>query len=174
MVGNGKLRRKGKTMKAKTTVFACIIAAIIMAVPLAGCSTSSAPSSNAASTTASSSAATQVSSSSTAADLADVQYTMYVGTNDKDTNQPVYPPEESKQRAKAILMKYFGGYTIQEADGGWRGDDGTEYQEYTLVIHLSDTDLDAVHKAAKEMLDEFHQSSILINTDTVTTEFYGE
>ena len=69
-------------------------------------------------------------------------------------------------------MKNFGGYTIQEAEGGWRSDDGTEYQEYTLVIYLSDTNLDAVHAAAREMIEEFHQSSVLINTELVETEFY--
>ena len=85
----------------------------------------------------------------------------------------MYSQEESKERAKAILMKDFGGYTIQEAEGGWRGDDGTEYQEYTLVIYLSDTDIDTVHAAAKELIDEFNQSSVLINTERVTTEFYA-
>ena len=97
---------------------------------------------------------------------------LYLGTNDKDTNQPVYSREESKERAKAILMKIFGGYTIQEAEGGWKSNDGTEYQEYTLVIHLSDTTIDKVHVAARELIDEFHQSSVLINTERVQTEFY--
>ena len=101
------------------------------------------------------------------------QYTLYLGTNDKDTNKPVYSREESKERVKAILMKDLGGYTIQEAEGGWRGDDGTEYQEYTLVIHLSDTDLDTVHKVARKLIDEFHQSSVLISTERVKTEFYA-
>lgn len=70
-------------------------------------------------------------------------------------------------------MKNFGGYTIQEAEGGWRGDDGTEYQEYTLVIYLSDTDIDTVHSTAQELIEEFHQSSVLINTEHVETEFYA-
>ena len=98
---------------------------------------------------------------------------LYLGTNDKDTNQPVYSREESKERAKAILMKNFGGYTIQEAEGSWKGDDGKEYQDYTLVIHLSDTDIDKVHAASQELIDEFHQASVLINTQRVQTEFYA-
>ena len=82
----------------------------------------------------------------------DVQYVMYLGTNDKDTNKPVFTQAEAMEKAKEILISHFGGYTIQEAHGGWIDDDGTEYQEYTLVIYLSDTTLDAVHAAADELV----------------------
>ena len=61
---------------------------------------------------------------------------------------------------------------IQEAHGGWIDGD-TEYQEYTLVIYLSDTTEDAVHSAADELIEVFHQSSVLIQTNPTTTEFYG-
>ena len=50
----------------------------------------------------------------------DVQYVLYVGTNDKDTNRPVFSHEESMEKAKEILIDQFGGYTIQEANGGWK------------------------------------------------------
>jgi hypothetical protein len=102
----------------------------------------------------------------------DIQYVMYVGTNDKDTNEPVFPPEESKRKAEDVLIRHFGGYTIQEASGGWIDGD-TEYQEYTLVIYLSDTDPDAVHSAADELKELFDQSSILIQANETTTEFYS-
>ncbi|MBE6465606.1 DUF3574 domain-containing protein [Denitrobacterium detoxificans] len=140
-------------MKIRETVLACALAAAIAAAPLVGC-------------------ASQGASASAEAAAGDTEYVLYLGTNDKDTNQPVYSREESKERVKAILMKNFGGYTIQEAEGGWKGDDGTEYQEYTLIIYLSDTDIDTVHATAKELVDEFHQSSVLINTQRVETEFY--
>lgn len=102
----------------------------------------------------------------------DIQYVMYLGTNDKDTNQPVFSPEASKVKAEDILLDHFGGYTIQEANGGWV--DGDEiYREYTLVIYLSDTDLDEVHAAADELIKVFNQSSVLIQANHTTTEFYG-
>ena len=103
----------------------------------------------------------------------DVQYVMYLGTNDKDTNEPVFDQEEAKEKAKAILLDNFGGYTIDDAEGGWRDGD-TVYQEYTLVIYLSDTTLDDVHAAADELIDTFHQSSILIQTNPTSTEFYSK
>ena len=102
----------------------------------------------------------------------DVQYVMYLGTNDKDSNEPVFTPEEAKDEAEKILLKHFGGYTIQQADGGWI-DGETVYTEYTLVIYLSDTNRESVHAAADEMIEKFHQSSVLIQENQTTTEFYA-
>lgn len=155
-------------MKTRETILACMLAASIAVAPLAGCASQSGGASSADDSK-------KNTASQTTSDTSDQDevYMLYLGTNDKDTNEPVYPPEESKERAKAILMNELGGYTIQEAEGGWRGDDGTEYQEYTLVIQLSDTDIDTVHTVAKQLIDEFHQSSVLINTEHVQTEFYS-
>ena len=98
---------------------------------------------------------------------------MYLGTNDKDTGKPVFTQAESMEKAREILMAHFGGYTIQEALGGWIGEDGKEYQEYTLVIYLSDTTEDAVHAAADELIAAFNQSSVLIQANPTATEFYS-
>jgi phosphoglycolate phosphatase-like HAD superfamily hydrolase len=102
----------------------------------------------------------------------DVQYVMYLGTNDKDTNAPVFTQAEALEKAKDILIRHFGGYTIQEASGGWI-DDGKVYQEYTIVMYLSDTTPDKIHAAADEMIATFHQSSILIQENPTSTEFYS-
>jgi len=103
---------------------------------------------------------------------ADIQYVMYLGTNDKDTNKPVFTEAEAQEQVKDILIRHFGGYTIQEASGGWI-DEETVYQEYTLVIYLSDTTEEAVHAAADELIETFRQSSILIQTNPTRTEFYS-
>ena len=102
----------------------------------------------------------------------DAQYVMYLGTNDKDTNEPVFNSEQARKNAEDILIKHFGGYTIQDAHGGWESD-GKRYQEYTIVIYLSDTTADKVHAAADEMIETFHQSSVLIQTNKTVTEFYS-
>lgn len=102
----------------------------------------------------------------------DVQYVLYLGTNHKDTNQPVFTPEEAKHQAENILLDHFGGYTIQEAQGGWI-DGANIYTEYTLVIYLSDTTAAQVHAAADEMIDVFCQSSVLIQENKTNTEFYS-
>ncbi len=100
------------------------------------------------------------------------QYVMYLGTNDKDTNEPVCSHEEAMQRAGDILIELFGGYTMQEAFGGWHDEKGEDCQEYTLVIYLSDTTLDKVHEAADALREAFNQSSILIQANVTRTEFY--
>lgn len=102
----------------------------------------------------------------------DFQYVLYLGTNDKDTNKPVFTEDEAMEQAKAILIRNFGGYTIQEAHGGWISD-GIEYQEYTLVIYLSDTTAEKVHAAADELIEVFRQSSVLIQKNPTKTEFYS-
>lgn len=103
----------------------------------------------------------------------DVQYVMYIGTNDKDTNEPVCTPEEAKEKVDAILIDHFGGFTIQDANGGWVDDSGKRYGEYTVVVYLSDTDLESVHSAADDIIREFNQSSVLIQANETKTEFYS-
>ena len=104
----------------------------------------------------------------------DIQYVLYLGTNDKDTNKPVFEPEEAKAKLKGILIDFMGGYTIQDANGGWIGDDGTEYQEYTLVVYLSDTTEDQVHALCDTLIDTYNQSSVLIQMNKTKTEFYSK
>lgn len=102
----------------------------------------------------------------------DVQYVLYLGTNDKDTNEPVYTPEEAQNILRDILLKYVNGYNIQESDGGWISEDGTRYQEYALVIYLSDTSTDKVHALCDELISVFDQSEVLIRMNRSNTEFY--
>lgn len=144
------------TMKSASTkislvlaIMACILSVVCIGLYLAGPKKAKAP------------------------DEGDVQYVLYLGTNDKDTNEPVFTHEESKKVLKEVLISHFGGYTIQEANGGWIGDDGMEYQEYTLVIYLSDANDDDVHAVCRELIKKFNQSSILIQTNRTKTEFYS-
>ncbi len=102
----------------------------------------------------------------------DVQYVVYLGTTDKNSGEMAITRQEAHRMAEEILLRYFGGYTIQEADGGWV-DDSTVYQEFTLVIYLSDTTLRQVHAAAQELIGAFNQSSVLIQQNRTVTEFYS-
>ena len=105
--------------------------------------------------------------------FADTQYVLYLGTNDKDTNKPVFTSEEARQILREILLDRFGGYTIQEAYGGWIDGGGEQCQEYTLMIYLSDAALEDVHAVADELITTFNQSTIMIKAEDVTTEFYS-
>ena len=114
---------------------------------------------------------TEETTTEAATESGDIQYVLYLGTNDKDTNEPVFDQDESKAKLEEILVDHFGGYTIQEANGGWK-DGETVYQEYTLVIYLSDTSIEEVHSACDDMIKTFNQSSVLIQSNKTTTEFY--
>lgn len=103
----------------------------------------------------------------------DIQYVMYLGTNDKDTFVPFGTPEEAKAKVDEVLTNHFEGFTIQDANGGWTNEDGTVGHEYTVVIYLSDTTQEKVHAAADDLIREFNQSSVLIQTNETRTEFYS-
>ncbi len=107
-----------------------------------------------------------------AAESKDVQYVLYLGTNSKDSNTPYGTPEECKDKVDEVLSKHFEGFTLQEAFGGWTNPDGSVAREYTVVISLSDTTSDKVHAASDDLLKEFNQSTILIQTNETKTEFY--
>lgn len=113
-----------------------------------------------------------ISADSLTTEFTDVQYVVYLGTNDKDTNEPVFPKEECMSKAQEILLKHFGGYTIMEAHGGWIDGDKI-YQEYTLVIYLSYTTEDEVYSVSDELIDTFNQSSVMIQTNPTRTQYYG-
>ena len=103
----------------------------------------------------------------------DVQYVMYLGTNDKDTYEPYGTPDECKQKVDEILSRHFSGFTIQEASGGWKDESGKISHEYTVVIILSDTFPDKVYAAADDLIAEFNQSSVLIQENRTVTQFYN-
>lgn len=103
----------------------------------------------------------------------DIQYVMYLGTNDKDTYEPFGTPDEAKAKVDEVLTHHFEGFTIQEANGGWTNETGTVDHEYTIVIILSDTTMDQVHAAADDLIQAFNQSSVLIQANETTTEFYS-
>ena len=103
----------------------------------------------------------------------DVQYVMFVGTNDKDSYEPYGTPEKVKAKMDEVLTRHFEGFTIQDAMGGWTNENGRVDHEYTVVVLLSDTTADKVHAAADDLIREFNQSTILIQTNMTQTEFYS-
>ena len=102
-----------------------------------------------------------------------MQYVMYVGTNDKDTYEPKYSNEEAKNIVDDVCLKYFDGYTLQEAVGAWRDEKGNKTHEYTLVCYFDDADAETVYKAADELIKILNQSSILIERKEIQMEYYS-
>lgn len=103
----------------------------------------------------------------------DVQYVMFLGLPAENEDGSEFTDAQAKDLLETILVRHFSGYTIQNALGGWTDDDGNYDHENSLVIYISDTDMEHVKAAADEMLKEFDQHTILIQTNETVTEFYS-
>ena len=102
------------------------------------------------------------------------KYTLYLGLNDKDTNQQTYGLSEAKQVMFMIVRKYTGGCTFYEAEGCWYDEDKkTMSSENTLVCVMLDIKPEAVKSIMDEALKTFNQSSILLETEEVRGAFYS-
>lgn len=101
------------------------------------------------------------------------QYVMYVGTNDKDTYKPEHTDEEAKKIVDEICLKYFEGYTLQDATGSWTDEKNNITHEYTLVCYFDGADDETVHKAADEVIKALNQNTVLIEQDEIKTEYYS-
>jgi len=101
------------------------------------------------------------------------QYVMYVGTNDKDTYKPEHTNEEAMEIVDQICLKYFEGYTLQEATGSWTDETGTPTHEYTLVCYFDAADEATVYEAADEIIKELNQNTVLIEKTEIEMEYYS-
>ena len=101
------------------------------------------------------------------------QYVMYVGTNDKDTYQPEHSQEEARNIVDTVCLKYFEGYTLQEATGAWTDETGKITHEYTLVCYFDDADKATVYQAADEVIRALNQNTVLIEENQIAMEYYG-
>ena len=102
-----------------------------------------------------------------------VQYVMYVGTNDKDTYKLEHTQEEARKIVDEVCLKYFEGYTLQEATGAWTDEKKNITHEYTLVCYFDGAEKETVYKAANEVIAALNQNSVLIEQDNIRIEYYS-
>lgn len=103
----------------------------------------------------------------------DVRYTLYIGTNDKDTYTQLIPLEEAKQIVNEICVKYVGGYTVQQANGGWVDETGSLTQEETLVYSFIGVDEEVLQSIMDEVLVALNQNSILVEKANMVSSYYS-
>ena len=101
------------------------------------------------------------------------KYTIYLGTNDKDTLKPEIPLETIRAQMHEICIKYVDGYTVSVADGFYRDGDGNITHEVSLVYVFIDVPIDSVQKIMDEALAKFNQSSILLEVNRERGTFYS-
>ncbi len=101
------------------------------------------------------------------------KYTLYIGTNDKDTYLPVMEFSDCVSKVTEICTKYTDGCTIYEATGYWKDEKSEITKERTVACILEDIVKENVYKICDEAIAALNQNSILIETDSITTTFYS-
>ena len=104
----------------------------------------------------------------------EIEYTMYVGTNDKETYQLEMDLEAARSIVHNTMMDHFSdGFTMQDAKGVWRDENNVVTLEYTFVCILEHADKKEVYKAADELIEQLNQSTILIVSNSIAkADFY--
>lgn len=101
------------------------------------------------------------------------KYTIYLGTNDKDTLKPEIPLDTIRAQMHEICIKHVDGYTVSVADGFYRDGDGNITHEVSLVYVFIDVPIDSVQKIMDEALAKFNQNSILLEVNKERGTFYS-
>lgn len=107
-------------------------------------------------------------------DEQELEYTIYIGTNDKDTFQLEIPLDEARSIIYNTMINYFSdGFTMYDANGVWKDENDAITLEYTFVCIIENADIDEIHKAADELILKLDQNSILIVSNRVEkVDFY--
>ena len=100
------------------------------------------------------------------------KYTLYVGTNDKDTYKNEIPVDTCVTKVTEICTKYTDGCTIYKAAGYWKDEKSAITKEETIVCILEDVKKETVYTICDEIIVVLNQNSILIETDNVVSTFY--
>lgn len=104
----------------------------------------------------------------------EIEYTMYVGTNDKETYQLEMPLDEARAIVHNTMMDHFSdGFTMYDAKGVWRDESNVVTLEYTFVCIVEYGPKSEVYKAADELIEKLNQSTILVVSNSVSkVDFY--
>lgn len=107
-------------------------------------------------------------------DEQELEYTIYIGTNDKDTFQLEIPLDEARSIIYNTMINYFSdGFTMHDANGVWKDENDAITLEYTFVCIIENADIDEIYKAADELILKLDQNSILIVSNRVEkVDFY--
>ena len=101
------------------------------------------------------------------------KYTLYIGTNDKDTYKEEIPFETCLEKVTEICIKYTYGSTIFEATGYWKDDNNKITTERTIGCILEDIEKPIVYSICDELIVALNQNTILIETNQVSTVYYS-
>ena len=91
-----------------------------------------------------------------------MKYQLYLGLNDKDTKlQKIDTIEAYKMVENILLNNDITGYTIYQARGVFKHENGTITQENTLIIEMIFVDEELVDELIQTLKTIFNQESIM-------------
>lgn len=100
------------------------------------------------------------------------KYRFYIGLDGKEANAGPIPVDEAKSRLNAAAMKHASGFTVWEAQGFWRDEQGREFSEDTLVYDFLDLSEPAMAALAEEMRAAMNQEAILVERTDASVMFF--
>ena len=103
---------------------------------------------------------------------ATAHYTLYIGTNDKDTYKQEIPTDEAKHIVDEICTKYVNGFTVQDSIGTWNDEKNNITHENTIMVYLDDIDEELLHLICNDIRSALNQNTVLIQKEYTALEFY--
>ena len=100
------------------------------------------------------------------------KFTLYVGLNDKDKKIQKIDTVAAYQMVENVITKKTDGYTISEAKGYYRHEDGTITIENTLRIEMLFVDKILVKEFCETLKRMLNQEAIAVEETTVTSELW--
>ncbi|KAK8813188.1 hypothetical protein WA158_002780 [Blastocystis sp. Blastoise] len=101
-----------------------------------------------------------------------IQYTIYIGLNDKMRKEQIIDTSKAIQIVNSILLNYTSNFTVTQSEGYYRYKDSIQIKENVLcytIISFNSNDLYTFIKEVKVLLN---QESILVTSTCVFNHFY--
>lgn len=98
------------------------------------------------------------------------KYILTIGLNDKDTYTQKYDTITAYKMIQNTLAQYTDGYTMYEAHGGYKHDNGTYINETSIRVELlfiSEVQVRVIALALKQLLN---QESIALEIQNTNSE----
>lgn len=102
-----------------------------------------------------------------------MRYTLYIGTNDPITYDPVMPIEEARSLVDGICAHHVSGFTSYCAKGGWQDEAGILTYEDTLIYIFYDATESQMISMMDEIIEALGQSTIMMEVSTPGILFYS-
>jgi len=100
------------------------------------------------------------------------KYTLYIGTNDKDTKEPM-STDEARSIVNSICDKYVSGYSTFNSQGYWTNNLNQSEHEESLVYTFYNVTDNQIKSILNETIKELNQESILVEKENAYYTYYG-